>query len=108
MNKNYQRGRNWEYQIIDKVKELYPDCFAGRNAGSHGFFDVWAIVEDSFSPLTGSLHLIQAKTGNKITNAHREEWAKMKQIKIPKLLTVKKEFWIKLPKNNIIAWGEEK
>ena len=107
MSKQYEKGRAFEYEIIDRIKELSPDAHAGRNAGSHGWFDVWAIVPDPFDPSKGNLHLIQAKTqkGKKPTKENREAWEKMKLIEIPKILIPKKEFWIKI-KGHIIAWGE--
>jgi len=107
---NYAIGRQFEYEIIRKLKELHPEALVMRTAGSHTAFDVWAIVPNHLDPTTGSLHLIQAKTQKTKTptKQNREEWEKTKLIKIPTVLTVRKEFWIKLPKNQIIAWGEEK
>lgn len=45
-NKNYIRGRAFEYRVVDKVKKMgYTTVF--RSAGSHSPWDVIGILEGS-------------------------------------------------------------
>jgi len=59
-NRNYQKGARREYQVIKiLLEEGYNgvSCVeAQRTAGSHGVFDVVAIME------TGAVYLIQVKS----------------------------------------------
>jgi len=105
MSNRYKRGRAWEYEIIERIESLHRDTLTTRTAGSHGHFDVWAIVPNPLNPDEGSLSLIQAKRGKRITKQMDKEWEEIKGLLLPKKLTVRKEYWIKLP-TGIQAWGE--
>lgn len=55
-NKNYLRGRRYEYELVQFYKQ-FPMAQVYRTAGSHGFYDVIAILPD-----TKEIFLIQCKT----------------------------------------------
>ena len=60
MNKNYVRGRKWEYQTLKYLKNLDSFGFGGRMAGSHGLADVvWV------SPRDSTVYFIQNKVTKK-------------------------------------------
>jgi len=64
MNKNYQKGRRFEYQV---VKEYEADGWvAMRTAGSHGFADVIAI-----NPADQTVDFVQCKVTESDSQAAR-------------------------------------
>jgi len=98
VNKQYRAGVRIEREIQKKFPP--PRYTALRTAGSHGFCDV--IVIDHKDP---HVYFIQAKKTKKITKQLRTEWKAMQKIKLP--ISCSKEFWIKLPRQEFIAWGED-
>ena len=42
MNRNYRQGRDFEYQVMKKLKEIFPEprYTIIRTAGSHSKYDV--------------------------------------------------------------------
>lgn len=63
-NKNYLRGRRFEYERAKKLREFGHDVM--RTAGSHGKFDLIAI-----NPQNGDISLIQLKVTESSSNADR-------------------------------------
>jgi len=108
--KSKVKGTRFENEIVKKLREEYPGGFFGRNAGSHGFFDVWGITQDKYDPLLGYLDLIQAKShkGKMPNSEDQKNWEQMKKMRIPKVLIVRLGFYMRGAKGHIIAWGEEK
>lgn len=63
-NRNYEKGRRFEYELADELREQgYDTC---RTSGSHGKFDVIGI-----HPETGNIILIQAKVTEEESEANR-------------------------------------
>ena len=62
-NRNYKRGRAFEYYIVDVLRGL--GCYAVRSAGSHSLFDVIGVYG-------GQVFLIQCKTGRMLARDFRE------------------------------------
>ena len=57
MNRNYQRGRAFEYRICQSLKKQGYEIVQ-RSAGSHSVVDIWAIdVKNK------KIKLVQAKSG---------------------------------------------
>jgi Holliday junction resolvase len=54
---NYEKGRDYEYAIIRKLKKAGYDI-AQRSAGSHSPIDIWALDTKN-----RKIKLIQAKSG---------------------------------------------
>jgi Restriction endonuclease len=63
-NKNYLKGRRFEYAIMKSFREDGYDV--SRTAGSHGKFDIIAI-----SPGNGCIELIQCKVVKRDATASR-------------------------------------
>lgn len=63
LNRNYQSGRRWEYEVMAQRREL--GCTVMRTAGSHGFADVIAINT------SGGVDFIQCKVTESETTAKR-------------------------------------
>lgn len=99
MKNKYRAGVRIEREIQKKF--LPPRYTTLRTAGSHGFCDV--IVIDHKDP---HVYFIQVKQDKKITSTHRKEWKAMQKIRLP--ISCSKEFWIKLPRQEFVAWGEDK
>lgn len=80
-NRNYNRGRAYEYRTIRMLEAT--GYTAGRSAGSHGIFDVWAFN-------TMHIRLIQIKAGPnaRMSPADREAFALL-----PAPANVTKELW---------------
>ncbi len=62
-NRNYNRGRNYEYEIVNLFKEAGYD--AQRTAGSHGVFDIIVTKTDEENQRICYLVLIQCKIKKK-------------------------------------------
>jgi hypothetical protein len=94
---------------MEQFEKQAPGSITGRTAGSHGFFDVIVIEPNTFDPERGVLRLIQAKSqrAENPTSTNVKAWEKMKLIKVPLVVTVRKEFWIRFPGGHKIAWGQE-
>lgn len=79
-NRNYNRGRAYEYRVVKMLEQT--GYTAGRSAGSHGMFDVWAVNAQHW-------RLIQVKTGEaRMSPAEREAFALL-----PVPANVQKELW---------------
>lgn len=82
-NKSYLKGVRFEREIVEELrKEGYQ---SNRIAGSHGFFDVFAVNNEN-------MRLIQAKfdVNNGVIEKAKEE---LRKIAVP--LCCKKEIWVK-------------
>lgn len=62
-NKNYIKGSQLEYRLLNHLKESDKYCFVARTAGSHGMADVIAITYD-YEP---NIILFQCKKTSKNT-----------------------------------------
>ena len=80
MSTNYRRGRAYEYRAIRQLQA--EGYYAGRSAGSHGLFDVWAINGFRW-------RLIQVKSGR--ARMTRAEQAAFRELPVPERTT--KEIW---------------
>lgn len=90
-NKNYIRGRNFEYK---RKKELTADKYhVIRAAGSHGMFDLVAIPSDSHRR---HIILIQCKVVETEAEAKRmlEEWKKSPPLKVNTSYDQELDVWV--------------
>lgn len=89
MNKNYCKGRRFEYEIMRTCeKEGYKTY---RMAGSHSQFDVFALlIDDDNNPNKPTVRAIQAKAGK---SPYKQALKELRLLKVPSV--VQKEIWIK-------------
>lgn len=83
-NKNYIRGRAFEYSVMHDLQSEGYTCY--RTAGSHGAYDVIA-----FKPT--EILLIQCKT--KLTKRANEHLVKTQEDMTVGTVTICKERWTK-------------
>jgi Holliday junction resolvase len=80
VSRNYRRGRAYEYRVIRMLEQT--GYSAGRSAGSHGLFDVWAVNAQH-------IRVIQVKCGSaSMSPAEREQFREL-----PAPANVSKEIW---------------
>ncbi len=79
-NRNYERGRRFEYRTIKLLEAT--GYTAGRSAGSHGIFDVWA-----FNAMHWRLIQVKSRSAS-MSPAEREAF---QQLDVPP--NVSKELW---------------
>ena len=83
-NKNYIRGRNAEYKVVEELRRQGA-VLAQRSAGSNSPIDVFAIMPD------GTIRLIQVKTGSS-----PDELNKLTSLPVNKFAS--KELWHWIPR----------
>jgi Holliday junction resolvase len=90
MNKNYIKGRNYEYKTIQLLKKQGYYCV--RSAGSHKVIDIVAFLQGEGLE-ADIIKVIQVKSGN---SPYKQDLAKLKKLFLP--YTVSKELWLWKPR----------
>lgn len=86
-NANYLKGRQFEYEVMHKLKEGGYECV--RASGSHGMFDIVAMKNDK-------TRLIQCKVGASISLGELRElvaWGRENKRSV--------EVWHKVPRKYV-------